>query len=157
MTLLSTDKLYERGRKESNVLEKTNAQPYRVGRRVFENGYLRYGPGDYVSKEEAIRLGIIPADEEETSEVEIPAVSANRTEWDEYAETVGLDPSEYSNKQALIDAVYAKQDETGESASDVQPNDTEVDSEVSSPDVTVDDSEDDSGSDSDSGPNLTVG
>jgi hypothetical protein len=34
-----------------------------------------------------------------------PAASATRADWDEYAESLGLDPEEYGNKDDLIAAV----------------------------------------------------
>lgn len=38
---------------------------------------------------------------------EAPAHSATREEWNAYAESKGLDPEEYGNKEELIEAVEA--------------------------------------------------
>lgn len=37
-----------------------------------------------------------------------PTKDAPRAEWDEYAESINVDPEEYSNKESLIEAVEAE-------------------------------------------------
>jgi hypothetical protein len=41
--------------------------------------------------------------------VEKPNKDATRSDWDEYAQSLGLDPEEYSNKEALVEAVEAEE------------------------------------------------
>lgn len=42
---------------------------------------------------------------------EAPAKSATREEWDGYAESLGVDPEQFSSKDDLIEAIEAKDDE----------------------------------------------
>ncbi|WP_372741342.1 hypothetical protein [Neptunomonas sp.] len=115
MALLSSKTI----RSKFTVAEKTNERPYQVGRKVWDkDGYLQYGEGDFVGEDEAIRLGLIAAPEETTSEDatdnvpnDVPNVSDTRNAWDNYAVSVGVDPGKYGNKNDLIEAVYEKLNE----------------------------------------------
>lgn len=50
----------------------------------------------------------VPSDDDEPSDR--PAKSASREDWNAYAETLGLDPDDYSSKDDLIDAVDEAED-----------------------------------------------
>jgi hypothetical protein len=43
--------------------------------------------------------------------VDRPVKDASRSEWDEYGKYLGLNPDEYANKDALIDAADAAEEE----------------------------------------------
>lgn len=60
--------------------------------------------------------------------MERPAASASRADWDEYAQSLDIDPEEYSNKDDLIAAVDAEEALTGVSNDD---DDAEAKSERS--------------------------
>ena len=73
---------------------------------------------DAIEEEGVIRGDDVPASDEVPgtgdavagdtgSSDDAPAHSATREEWDEYARSKGLDPEEYGNKEALIEAVEA--------------------------------------------------
>jgi hypothetical protein len=54
---------------------------------------------------------------------ERPNKDATRLEWDAYASTLDLDPEEYPNKEALIEAVDAAEEADAADPDDVEPED----------------------------------
>lgn len=72
--------------------------------RIEEVGVIR---GDDVpASDEVPGTGDAVAGDTGSSD-EAPAHSATREEWNAYAESKGLDPEEYGNKEELIEAVEA--------------------------------------------------
>lgn len=56
---------------------------------------------------ERLRKELGASDEASGSDSAQPAKSATREEWNDYAESIGLDPEEYGSKGELIEAVEA--------------------------------------------------